>query len=440
MFTGTILVAMTDIHVLHVDDDREFVELAGTMLERESEALSVTVETSVAAGLDRIESGSVDCVVSDYDMPDTDGLAFLRAVRERDPDLPFVLFTGKGSEEIASAAISAGVSDYLQKVTATDQFAVLANRVENLVSQARAEATLERKIHQQEAIATLARRALEGVPMDELFALATEAVVEQLGTDYAKILEHRPERDDLLLVAGVGWDEGLVGTATVPDDADSQAGYALANGPVVVDSVEEERFERSALSTDADLRSGLSVPVGRDEEPWGVFGTHTVEPRSFTEDEVTFVRTVANLLGTAIERVQTERRLRESEEKFRQIAELSPDTIFRADPVGDFKYVSPAVEDLIGYDPDELVGTNFASVVSDDSLERASKRFADALGGQDVLGLEVSLVAKDGTEARSEINVTPVEEDGEVVAVQGFVRDVTTREGVDRADGNGRKD
>jgi PAS domain S-box-containing protein len=432
---------MADIHVLHVDDDREFVDLARLLLERESDALSVAVETSASAGLEHIESSPVDCVVSDYDMPGKDGLEFLRAVREREPDLPFVLFTGKGSEEIASAAVSAGVSDYLQKVSGTDQFTVLANRIENLVSQSRAEATLERKIHQQEAIATLAQRALEGVPISELFDRAVETVAEQLGTDYAKILEHRPDRGDLLLVAGVGWTEGLVGEATVPDDAGSQAGFTLERGSaVVVDLAEEERFDGPPLLTDADVVAGLSVTIGRDDEPWGVLGAHTVESRSFTEDEVTFVRTVANLLGTAIERAETERRLRESEEEFRQIAELSPDTIFRSDMGGFFEYVSPAARDLLGHDPAEMVGTHFAEYLAEDQLERASERFGAALGGEDVLGLEVTLLAKDGSRVHGEINVTPVEEDDEVVAVQGFVRDVTPREaGENAGDGAGEE-
>ena len=419
---------MTEIHVLHVDDDKEFVDLAALLLERESETLSVTVETSVAEGLEHIESSTVDCVVSDYDMPGTDGLEFLRAVREREPDLPFVLFTGKGSEEIASAAISAGVNDYLQKVAGTDQFKVLANRIENLVSQARAEATLERKIHQQEAIATLAQRALEGVPISELFTQAAETVVEQLGTDYANVFEHRPTYGDLLLVAGAGWDEELVGEAMVSDDADSQAGYALSHGSTVVaDLAREEHFEGAKLLTEADVRGGLSLTIGRNEEPWGVFGTHTVEERSFTDDEVTFVRTVANLLGTAIERAETERRLRESEEKFRQIAELSPDTIFRADPSGFFKYVSPAAREFLGYEPEEMIGTHFAEYLAEDDLERASRRYGAALAGEPVLGLEVTLVRGDGSTVDSEVNVTPVMEGEEVAAVQGFVRDVTPR-------------
>jgi CheY-like chemotaxis protein len=123
--------------VLVVDDDPGFAELTGLRLERCDEAFETVAETGGEAGLDHI--GEVDCVVSDYDMPGTDGLEFLAAVREREPDLPFVLFTGKGSEEIASRAISAGVTDYLQKGSGDERYEMLANRVRNAVERSRAE-------------------------------------------------------------------------------------------------------------------------------------------------------------------------------------------------------------------------------------------------------------------------------------------------------------
>jgi len=120
-----------EVTVLHVDDDPQINELTKTLLERVDDDISVVAETSVVAALERLQDGEFDCIVSDYDMPNTNGLEFLEIVREEHPDLPFILFTGKGSEEIASEAISAGVTDYMQKGSGTEQYEVLANRVRN---------------------------------------------------------------------------------------------------------------------------------------------------------------------------------------------------------------------------------------------------------------------------------------------------------------------
>ena len=131
------------IRLLHVDDDTDMAELTATFLERENEQFVVETATGPAEGLDRLAEADFDCVVSDYDMPRRNGIEFLEAVRDEFPDLPFVLFTGKGSEEIASEAISAGVTDYLQKGTGSDQYTVLTNRVRNAVEQYRSRRALE---------------------------------------------------------------------------------------------------------------------------------------------------------------------------------------------------------------------------------------------------------------------------------------------------------
>jgi DNA-binding response OmpR family regulator len=135
------LVADEAIHVLHVDDDAAFLDLAAAFLTRHG--LAVTTAESPAAAREVLAAESIDCVVSDYDLPGEDDIEFLRAVREEYPTLPFVLFTGKGSEEVASEAISAGVTDYLQKETGTEQWRVLANRVENLVERRRSQRLVE---------------------------------------------------------------------------------------------------------------------------------------------------------------------------------------------------------------------------------------------------------------------------------------------------------
>jgi PAS domain S-box-containing protein len=132
------------VRVLHVDDDPDFVDMAATFLEREDDDFAVETATCAEAALDRLGADRFDCIVSDHDMPERNGLEFLEAVRADHGDLPFILFTGKGSEELASEAISAGVSDYLQKGRGTEQYAILANRIRNLVDQRRAERAADR--------------------------------------------------------------------------------------------------------------------------------------------------------------------------------------------------------------------------------------------------------------------------------------------------------
>ena len=131
------------IQVLHVDDDSAFRDLTTTCLERERETFTVQTAASASEGLTRLDETDFDCVVSDYEMPGRDGIEFLETVREEYPALPFILYTGKGSEEVASEAISAGVTEYLQKESGTGQYAVLANRIENAVEQYRSERALE---------------------------------------------------------------------------------------------------------------------------------------------------------------------------------------------------------------------------------------------------------------------------------------------------------
>ena len=132
------------VRILHVDDEPDFLDVASTFLEREDERFEVETATDVTAGLERLANGSapVDCVVSDYDMPGRNGIEFLEAVREAHPEVPFILYTGKGSEEVASEAISEGVTDYLQKESGTSQYAVLANRIRNAVEKYQTQAKL----------------------------------------------------------------------------------------------------------------------------------------------------------------------------------------------------------------------------------------------------------------------------------------------------------
>ena len=132
------------IQVLHVDDDTNFADLVKNRLEQETDRISVQTAAAPKEGLSVVAAETIDCIVSDYDMPTQNGVEFLQSVREEYPDLPFILYTSKGSEEIASEAISADVTDYIQKEASSAHYTLLANRIQNSVSQFRAKKELAR--------------------------------------------------------------------------------------------------------------------------------------------------------------------------------------------------------------------------------------------------------------------------------------------------------
>ncbi|GAB6880297.1 hypothetical protein JCM17823_25710 [Halorubrum gandharaense] len=174
--------------VLLVDDEPDVAELAATYLDRLLDDVETVVESDTCDALDRVRSGEVDCVVSDYDMPGHNGLELLVDVREAGPEVPFILFTGKGSEEIASEAISAGVTDYLQKGVGTEQYEMLAKRVDNALQRRRAE---ERSRVRGEAIGRY--ETILATLQDPVFTLDDEGEIAYSNGALAELTGRSPD-------------------------------------------------------------------------------------------------------------------------------------------------------------------------------------------------------------------------------------------------------
>jgi PAS domain S-box-containing protein len=171
------------IETVHVGDDPDITDLTATYLERESDRISAETAHSPKEGLERVNEHPPDCIVSEYSMPGMDGIGFLREVREDHPDLPFILFTGKGSEAVASQAISAGVTDYLQKGSGSEQYELLANRIENAVSAHRSGVVAEQRRHRLEQILKTVPGCVVQLDPDGQFVFANEHTEDVLGLE-----------------------------------------------------------------------------------------------------------------------------------------------------------------------------------------------------------------------------------------------------------------
>ncbi len=164
------------------------------------------------------------------------------------------------------------------------------------------EATLERLRRYAVILADFTRLAPDATDADALLNLACVEAARGIGIRHVKVMRHRPENGDLLLVAGVGWHPGVVGTARLGTDVASPPGQALqTRQPVVVDDLPNDPSVRhSPLLREHGIVSALNVPVAVDADVWGVLEVDSDAPRHFGADDATFLAALGNALGLAL--------------------------------------------------------------------------------------------------------------------------------------------
>jgi PAS domain S-box-containing protein len=306
----------SSVRVLHVEDDVSLGELTAEFLERESGRLDVETVPHAKEGMRRLDESEFDCIVSDYEMPGKTGIEFLEAVRERAPDLPFILFTGKGSEEVASSAISAGASDYLQKESGTEQYEILANRVVNNVERARAQRELEkRKSHLQQAQSVANLGSWEkDIHADEIFW--SDAVYDIFRIDdNVRPIDH----------------EGFIDYVHPADKAAVDAAWNAA--------LDGEGY-------DVEHR----IVTEDDEMRW------VRERAEITFDETNSPEKALGIVQDITERKGREKQLQETSTRLKALFEQSPDMVNFHDSDGKILDPNPRLCERTGYSRSELTG------------------------------------------------------------------------------------
>ncbi len=170
---------------------------------------------------------------------------------------------------------------------------------------------LEQRIRQQEILSELGVIALQGATFENLLKDTARLTAEGLHVQFCKVLRHIPEENRLQVVAGVGWDEGIVGVASVGADLASPAGYALRTGKAVISNhlENEARFRTPDLLAQHGIRRAMNVILQGDGKPFGVLEVDSQSDDEFVEHDLAFLQGAANVLGMAIERERNERQL-----------------------------------------------------------------------------------------------------------------------------------
>jgi two-component sensor histidine kinase len=173
---------------------------------------------------------------------------------------------------------------------------------------------LRLRVRQQEILANFGVLALKGTPLPELLGHAARVAAEGLNAEFGKVLKFMPEENRFLVCAGVGWEPGVVGSATVGADIASPAGYALRTGKAVISNHldNEDRFRTPELLVEHGIRRAMNVILQGDGNPYGVLEADSRSEGEFTQNDIVFLQGAANILGMAIERQRIEGNLRQA--------------------------------------------------------------------------------------------------------------------------------
>jgi two-component sensor histidine kinase len=170
---------------------------------------------------------------------------------------------------------------------------------------------LRQRIRQQELLAELGVLALQRTGFISMLNHTVRVTAEGLGAEYCKVLEYIPGENRLLVRAGVGWEDGVVGSASVGADLASPAGYALRTGKPVISNhlANEQRFRTPELLVEHGIRRAMNVILQGDGSPFGVLEVDSTSEGEFGEHDIAFLQGAANILGMAIEQQQYQRKL-----------------------------------------------------------------------------------------------------------------------------------
>ncbi len=374
-----------EITILHVDDEPEFLALTKAFLEREREQFAVDTATSAKEALARLNDRSYSVIVADYQMPGLDGLTFLQQVRECGSTIPFIMFTGKGREEVAIEALNSGANHYIQKgMDIASMYGTLIYAIEEVVAKNRALEALRDSESEYRTIFETTGTATVIVEEDATLSLVNTEFENLSGCPRAEMEGKRKWTDFV-----------------VQEDLARMREYhrLRRHDPNAAPSSYEFRFV-DAAGTVKDILLSINMIAGTK-------------------------KSVASLLDIS-QRKRAEEALLEAEVKYAAVVENSLDGIAILQD-GVLKFVNSIYSTLMGYTSAEVIGKNFLELVAPEFRELTLQRYADRLQGREPPNIyEIALLHKDGSIVPVEINATVMRYEGKPADLV-FMRAITDR-------------
>jgi len=376
------------LRVLHVEDSDQDVALltrylSGAGYEPISDRVE-TLETMKAA----LESHEWDLILGDSVMPHFTALDALALVQELELDIPFIIISATVGEAMAVEAMRAGAQDYLMKHNLTRLGATIERELRDHESRRRcreAEAELRKSQAQY-------RRLLD-TTNEGVWVVDAQLTTTYVNRRMAEMLQMRPTE--------------MIGRPAL-DFLDAEDRLDM-----------EQRWHRRTQGIKEQYDLHLRRADGADL--WAI-----VCATPILDGHGQFVGALS-MVTDITERKRAEEKLRESEERYREVVENAHDVIYSHDLLGHFTSINKVGEQITGYTREEALALNLDQIVAPEYLENTREMLTRQLAGEDVAAYELEVIAKDGRRITLEVNPKLSYQDGQIVGLQGIARDVTER-------------
>jgi PAS domain S-box-containing protein len=429
------------IRVLYVDDEPALLDLARMFMEQSGD-FTVTITTNAPEAIRILGQERYDAIVSDYQMPEMDGIEFLKQVRATDKSIPFIIFTGKGREEIAIEAFENGADGYIQKGgDAKSQFGELAHKIHATVDHRRADMQVI-ALNRLYTVLSATNKAIVRIhDKTELLNEICRIVVDIGGFAMAWAGFVNPEKHLIESVAAYGHIDGYLDTVALsPDDipwgrdpsgtAFRERKFNVCNDIVsdpTMAPLREEALKRG-------YRSLAAFPFALDTNKAGVITFYASEPGFFTDqiirllDEQSGDLTFAFLtLDHEEQRGSTETDLKTSELQYRRLFETAQDAILILDGnTGEVIDANKFIIDMLGYPLEYFVGKHLWELgfIKDKSI--AQHAFTELKTNGYIRYEDIPLETKDGQSMDVEF-ISNAYLVGDKKIFQCNIRDITAR-------------
>lgn len=366
------------ISVLHVDDDRNQQEFLKLFLSEYDGVFDIKTVTYPEDAIDEIKKGNYDVIVTDYIMPVLNGIELSRRIREFS-EIPIILYTGQGSEEVAEEAFTLGVDDYLRKEMEPSHYQVLAKRIKTVVEKNRIDNLYRTVIEQtQEALC---------IVVDKKIVFSNKALFNLLGIQDLSDFGENPFK------------------FVITEDREKLMKR-------FEEFHNEDNFVKELHNYRIKNTSGRILHVEVSTSPVKYYGKRGL---------ISFLRDVT-------ERKILEAEKKETQERLESLIELAPDGIVTADLNGVITSVNTAFLNITGYEEKEIIGKNFLTLNSIrlKDLKNYFRVFTKLLRGNVPPPFEFRYIKKNNEIGWGEAHIGLINVSGKTEFI-AILRDVTER-------------